>query len=355
VIAETSTDLNLSDDLSDPSGEMVGWDIGGANIKAARWSDGQWQVVQQPFAIWQRRDELIAALASISARLGVSSHAAVTITAELSDAFRTKREGITFVLDALRVALPETKLHIFGLDGQFHDLQAAYHNHMLVAAANWLATAVVVSRHFADCLLVDVGSTTTDIIPIQHRRVVAKGRHDPGRLVKGELLYTGALRTPVQAMVNRLPLWGSWCPVAAELFATIQDVHLLLDSLTPEESTSPTADGRPATAEFAAERLARVVCADIEMLTGNDIDLMARHIAAEQVRQISEAIMQVFSGSNVQGPVVAVGVGAFLAQAAAVRLEIPCQSSAKIWGDKAGDVAPAAAVAMLLSETLDHV
>ena len=338
-----------------PNVDVVGWDIGGANIKAARWSKAGWQVVQQPFAIWQRRDELTTALAGISARLGESSHAAVTITAELSDAFRTKREGIAFVLDALQAALPETNIQIFGLDGHFHDLQSAYNNHMLVAAANWLATALVVRRQFTDCLLVDVGSTTTDIIPIQHSRVVAKGRHDPGRLVEGELLYTGALRTPVQAMVNRLPLWGSWCPVATELFATAQDVHLLLGSLTPEECTSPTADGRPATPELAAERLARVVCADIEMLSDNDIHLMARYIAAEQVRQISEAIMQVISSNNVQGPVVAVGVGDFLAQAAAARLEIACQSPAKVLGKKAGEVAPAAAVALLLSEALDRV
>jgi probable H4MPT-linked C1 transfer pathway protein len=173
--------------------------------------------------------------------------------------------------------------------------------------------------------------------------------------VAGELLYTGALRTPVPAIANRLPLWGGWCPVAAELFATVQDVHLLLGNLTPEQCTSPTADGRPATAEFAAERLARVVCGDIEMLTGSEIQLMARYIAAEQLRQISEAMMQVISDSKVQGPVVAVGVGDFLAQAAATQLHLSYQSPTKILVDKVSDVAPAAAVALLLSEALDHV
>jgi uncharacterized hydantoinase/oxoprolinase family protein len=91
------------------------------------------------------------------------------------------------------------------------------------------------------------------------------------------------------------------------------------------------------------------------MLAEHDIRLIADHIAAEQVRQIGEAMMQVISGSSVRGPVVAVGVGGFLAQAAAARLEIDCQSPAKLWGEAANDVAPAAAVALLLSETLDHV
>ena len=65
--AEPSTAINLRDKLSSPSAEVIGWDIGGANIKAARWRDEGWQVVQQPFAIWQRRDELTAVIAAISA------------------------------------------------------------------------------------------------------------------------------------------------------------------------------------------------------------------------------------------------------------------------------------------------
>ena len=144
---------------------------------------------------------LTKALIQLSAQLGPSPRAAVTITAELSDAFRTKREGITFVLDAIQAALPKTELNIFGLDGQFHAPATAYEQPMLVAAANWLATALLVARDFTDCLLVDIGSTTTDIIPIRGGRVLAEGRNDPERLRQSELLYTGALRTPICAIV----------------------------------------------------------------------------------------------------------------------------------------------------------
>jgi len=140
----------------------VGWDIGGVNIKAARRDGGGWQIVQQPCAIWQQRAELTAILSNIAARFGPMPQAAVTITAELSDAFRTKREGVTFVIEAMQAALPHTPLKIFGVDGQFHDPADARQNHMLVAAANWLATARLVARKFPDCLLVDIGSTTTE-------------------------------------------------------------------------------------------------------------------------------------------------------------------------------------------------
>lgn len=326
----------------------VGWDIGGVNIKAARLGSESWEIVQQPCAIWQKRAELTAILIEIAARFGSMPQAAVTITAELSDAFRTKQEGVTFVIEAMQAALPHTTLKIFGVDGQFHAPAEARQNHMLVAAANWLATALVVARHFPDCLLVDIGSTTTDVIPIKAGQALARGRNDPERLLRGELLYTGALRTPVFALASSVPLWGQWCPVAAELFATAQDVHLLLGHLLPDQCLSPTADGRPATLEFAAERLARVVCADIEMLAAAEIQTMARYLAAEQVRQIAGAMAQVISAGDVSGPVVAVGVGTFLAQMAAVEVGRDCLRPESLLSGLAGNVAPAAAVALLL-------
>lgn len=328
---------------------VTGWDIGGANLKAARLSAEGLQIAQQPFAIWQQREELVEALVHLSAQLGPALRAAVTITAELSDAFRTKREGITFVLEAMQSAMPTTELKVFGLDGRFHDPSIAYERPLLVAAANWLATALLMAHDFADCLLVDIGSTTTDIIPIRGGQVLAEGCNDPERLVRGELLYTGALRTPICAMVQRVPLWGGWCPVAAELFATAQDVHLLLGHLPAEACTSPSADGRPVTPEFAAERLARVVCADVEMLSLEEIQAIASYIAAEQVNQIAEAMALVISGSDVHGPVVAVGVGTFLVQAAAARLGLECVRPAALLQAEASYVAPAAAVAFLLT------
>lgn len=328
-----------------------GWDIGGANIKAARLDRGGLRVVQRPFAIWQRRDDLAATVAELAAELGPAPHASVTMTAELSDAFRTKREGVTFVLDAMRAALPAARLTVFGVDGQFHDFAAGYADPLLVAAANWMATAQLVARDYSTCVLVDIGSTTADIIPIRGGQVLAHGRNDTERLVHGELLYTGALRTPVCAIVQRVPLWGRWCPVAAELFATAQDVHLILGSLTPEQCQSPTADGRPAGQPFAAERLARIVCADSELLSGEAIHNIARYIANEQVRQIARAIAQALS-AGAGGRLVAAGAGVFLAEAAAAQLGLDCVTLAAKLGASASCAAPAAALALLLDEQL---
>ena len=197
---------------------------------------------------------------------------------------------------------------------------------MLVAAANWMATASLLARHCSNCLLVDIGSTTTDVIPIVDGIVVARGRDDPSRLIHGELLYTGVGRTNVCAIVQRVPLWGYWCPVSAELFATIQDVYLLLGDLQPEACTQPNGRRPSCYPPFAAERLARVVCADAEMLSSDEIQAIARHIALEHTRQIVNAISQVNARNDVHGPLIASGAGAFLVQTAAQQLGLPCHS-----------------------------
>jgi uncharacterized hydantoinase/oxoprolinase family protein len=153
-------------------------------------------------------------------------------------------------------------------------------------------------------------------------------------------------------------LWGYWCPVSAELFATAQDVYSLLGYLEPEECTSPTADGRPATPTFAAERLARVVCADAEMLSSDEIQAIAQHVAAEQIRQIGGAIGQVRARSDVHGSLIASGVGTFLVRIAADQLGYPCQPFMEVLDlgelsvseENVTVAAPALAVAILLSD-----
>ena len=141
--------------------------------------------------------------------------------------------------------------------------------------------------------MLDVGSTTADVIPIAAGRVAAEGRTDLDRLLAGELVYTGALRTNLAAIAPRVPVRGRWCPVASELFAISADVHLILGHLAPEAYTCPTPDGRAASVECARERVARLVCADVEQLEPAEIEAIAAYLHAEQVRQIEAAARQV--------------------------------------------------------------
>jgi probable H4MPT-linked C1 transfer pathway protein len=330
---------------------ILGWDIGGANVKAALVETGRDRVqvatASRPFEIWKDKNALPAVMLAVAADLGPPTRTAITMTAELSDAFRTKREGVGFVLDAALAVTPGP-LAVFCTDGRFVDAGTARDNPLRVAAANWMATALLVAHHVSDAILIDIGSTTTDITPIEGGRAMAEGRTDPERLLAGELLYTGAVRTNVAAIVPEVPLRGRPCPVAAELFAVAGDVHVLLGSLDPDAYTSPTPDGRPPTSDFAAERLARVVCADVEMLTPGAIVQIAQAVADAQVSQLATALKRVAARLPQPPEVIVTGLGAFLGVSAAEACRLPVRNLADVLGVEVGLAAPAVAIAWLL-------
>src|SRR6185436_19575645 len=132
------------------------------------------------------------------------------------------------------------------VDGSFVDVAHAIDDPIAVAAANWVATAHVAAQTHPNVLLIDVGTTTTDIIPIVGGRVVAHGRTDPDRLASGELVYIGAVRTPVEAIASHVPIDGRTAGVSAEAFALAGDVHVWRGRLAPEDYSAATPDGRPA-------------------------------------------------------------------------------------------------------------
>ena len=335
-------------------GPILGWDVGGANVKAARiGAEGESapQVLERPFALWREPHRLPAVLCETADRLGGAGTMAVTMTAELADCFATKREGVAFVLDAFRTAFPDVRPWVYGVDGRFRSAEAARRRPHRVAAANWMASATLVARTFPGALFLDVGSTTTDVIPIVGGRVAARGRTDPARLRTGELVYTGALRTPVCAVVRSVPLRGRRCRVAAETFAIAADVHLWRGRIAEDEYTCETPDNRGRGRAEAGARLARMVCADLEMLGPGDITAIAEHVARAQVRQIASGVRQVMRRLGSACPRVAVlaGQGAFLARAAVEEAGLATRDMADGLGPAAARAAPAAAVAYLLA------
>ncbi len=334
-------------------GAVLGWDVGGVNTKAARVSDSVVSVVTAPYELQRAPAALVPTLRRLADDLGAvgGEPHAVTMTAELSQLFRTKREGVGFVLDALETAFPGGILRVYTVDGAFIAPHEARERPLDVAASNWAATAALVAQVEPDAILIDIGTTTTDIIPVVSGRVAATGRTDPARLLSGELVYTGALRTPAEALVREVPLPGGPAGVSAEGFALSGDALLWLGRLQPADYTAVTPDGRPALREFAGERLARLVCADREMLDSEAIDGIALAIAEAQIAQVVRGVERVHDRHPALRRAVVAGLGDFIAAEAARRAGLATVALSGLLGS-AARAAPAAAVALLLAEEM---
>jgi probable H4MPT-linked C1 transfer pathway protein len=335
---------------------VAGLDVGGAHVKAARLTGGRVVAVTQIASpLWQGIDRLEAALAEARAVLGAVDRVGVVLTAELADTFENRRDGVAQVALRIAQAFGNETVFVYAGPAGLVPLAAAANHVRGVASANWHATASVVALALPDALLVDIGSTTADLVPVRAGAVAATGYTDAERLTAGELVYTGATRTSLMAVAERVPFAGTWQPLMNEHFATIADVHRLTGTLPDGVDQHATADGRGQSVAESRARLARLLGRDTEDASEAEWRAVAHHLAERQLRALHDAAAQVLSRTSLpdDAPVVAAGIGAFLADRLAARLARPVVPFSVLIGvapeaaDWAGRAAPAVAVGLL--------
>ena len=280
---------------------VLGLDVGGANIKALLLEvlEGKirkLETLRFYWPLWKLgKNSVVEGIKRVKQQLGDTEGIVLTTTAEVCDIFESKREGIKEVISSVKEVYPETKIRTVTVNGKLVDENHASNKPLEIASANWYATGYLASKFFENCLVIDIGSTTTSIIPVIDGKVQAVGKTDVEKLSVGELVYTGLLRTNISFIAQRVPIRGYWTSVSPELFALTADVYLVLNQIKEEEYTTETADNRGRSRSECLARLARVVCADSNMLSEDELELLARFIRFKQINMIAEALWQVCS------------------------------------------------------------
>lgn len=317
--------------------KIIGIDIGGANTKLAS-ADGE--IIELHYIPLWKDTRLPTALEEIAEEhnpQGVS----VVMTGELADCFEDKEAGIRFIMESVDNAF-DCDIKYVDSEGHFYDGSGDLRK---LAAANWAASANLIGAEIGDCIFVDMGSTTSDIIPIKGGKHAA-GISDFSRLVRSELVYSGVLRTNLAYLLDSLDMAAGKCRVSSELFATTADAYLILGDIAEDIYTCETADGAGKSKTDAMRRLARVVCADLTEVSPDDIYRIAEQVKDRQVTVLTEAISQV-AERNELDRIVSAGIGEFLIRDAAKRLGFECISVAQEWGYEISKVFPAYAAARM--------
>ena len=337
---------------------VIGWDIGGAHLKAAKVVNGRVEATAQAATpLWLGLETLHAAFDALKDQLGGADAHAVTMTGELCDAFASRREGVAgLAAIAVQRLAPAPARFWAGAAGFAGEADVETHA-AVIASANWRATAEVVGLRLRDALLVDIGSTTADLIPIVAGKVAAIGSDDAGRLAAGELVYAGMSRSFVMAMASQAPFRGAWTPLMNEYFASSADVYRILGALPDGADRMATADGREKTVPASSARLARMVGREADEAGVSEWRALARWFAEAQTRAICDAAFLRLSRGDLpaEAPVVAAGIGFSIAAEVARRLDRPSRTFASLIGApaEASSCAPAAAVAILAAALRD--
>jgi probable H4MPT-linked C1 transfer pathway protein len=303
---------------------IFGWDVGGAHVKVSL-TDGHGAVLdiaQWACPLWQGLDHLERTIDLVFERWPVAQTAAaqhaVTMTGEMVDLFEDRAQGVRAIAAALAQRLGP-RLRFYAGDAGWLTPQTCAAGWRSVASANWLATARWVAARVSDALLVDIGSTTTDIIPLAGGCVVARAATDAGRLATGELVYQGVVRTPLCGIAQRIEFAGAAVNVMNEWFATTADVYRLTGELAPQYDLYPSADQGPKTQSASRTRLARMIGRDAHEADPAEWRRFALRWRELQMREIGVNLARVTAAHPelAAAPLVGAGCGRFLAAALA--------------------------------------
>ena len=329
--------------------QVLGLDIGGANIKAAT-ADGTFTQARY-LPLWNQSFRLVEVLRDIVNNVE-SDFLAVTMTGELADCFESKQQGVQFICDAvLEVARSPHNVFVYRIDGDWIQPAQCGEQWNSVAASNWhaIATIAAASNPNQSNILLDIGSTTTDIIPLNSGAVVPHNLSDVDRLLNSQLLYWGIQRTPICALIEIADLDNRQIPLAREIFATTQDAFLITGDTTEDPDCYDTTDGKPATRQYAHARLARSVCECPTQFSIQDASTFAQQIKDRLVSLLDDGLSQVIQSMQ-QPPqqIILTGHGNFLTDM--IKLQLPI---IHLFSSERSRVAPAYAVAMLLEQHLE--
>jgi len=291
---------------------ILGFDIGGANTKTALLEIENNSINKcfsniEYFPFWEKTlHDIPAMFRRVVEKLLIHNNLiledvnfiSITITAELSDAFQTKREGIITIVNALEQIFEKEKMFFINNKNEFSSLDQVKSDPISVAAANWVSTSLFLGKFVPKCILIDAGSTTIDVIPILNSVPVSKGKNDVERLMNRELIYTGGLRATIPSITHFVPYKDKMIRISFEKFALVSDVHRILKNISETEYINDTADNRSKALNDCYARLARMICMDHESISMKELDIIAKYIYDKQIAMISSDIKELMVNLN---------------------------------------------------------
>ena len=333
----------------------LGLDVGGANVKAAlvvhsatgNRTAGGWTL---PFELFRDRDGLAGLLESLRWRTKPDG-VALTMTGELCDCYKSRSAGARWILRQVETAMAGLQTTVFDCEGDQVSMSRAMRLPLTVASANWAVTLRWAAENGLDNgLVVDIGSTTTDILPVKNGAPAARGRDDYSRAGEGELVYTGYLRTHASIVAPRIVVRGKEMDSCPEYFAIAGDAYLVLGDINARQYTCPTPDGGARTKAAAARRLCRMALSDLESLGMEEAINIARQVAsahaAKLTRAVDEIVMRETWGMKVDLSLI--GPGGFILEKA-MRRRREIQLVGRLGGSDTSNIDPAWCAAMLYS------
>ena len=292
----------------------IGWDIGGANTKICVF-DSNFNIIRVEcinINIWSNFIELNNLFNKISKdySLDIISNY-ITITAESCDNFSDRKNGILSILKNCNSFILGHKLFYTNQD-RYIDFDSAKNNPEILYSTNWILTSKFVNKSDNIHLIIDIGSTTTDLI---YKNIdVEENINDHLRLINNTLLYAGVIRTPISMLLNKVSYFSKSIPLVNEVFSTTGDVFNLTNDINFEKLDYLGADNLEYSKENSFKRLARSIGLDYQKEMQSEIIKISHMIKKELANIIFKKIKLLYGDELKNITMSSIGEGSFLAK-----------------------------------------
>lgn len=208
------------------------------------------------------------------------------------------------------VSLSENNIFYYSKNGNFKTL-SEFKSRDIAGCYNWCITRAFIKANCdKDCLLIDCGSSSTDIVPINLKKSNENyAIHE--RILKNELLYLGMRRTIVQTITNNVLINSNYINVVGEPTTTIGDINYILGYINKEEySIGTNILTEHILNEKAYFNIARLLCGDLNTFDEKTLKEICKYISSKTVEKIKDAIENVIRDNFDHIPYIVVcGIG----------------------------------------------
>ena len=335
---------------------FLGLDIGGAHVKAVGVDESQKVcfIFYEKCPVWESFFLLRQTLEKLLKTLGTNNTIfGITITAELSDCFKNRKYGAKQIF---KLCL-DLNIDFYFFSSKTQNFKKKI-NYIDICSMNWLATGKYLKDRINEGVIIDFGSTTTDLVVIKNKKVINKYFTDYERINNFELIYTGLTRTPLFALSEKIILGNKSYYLIPEFFSSTADLYRVNKTLKKNLDLYDTSDKRSKTQLSSLRRISRNFGIDLDKQNIVLMNQLVKNLIEVQKKFIFNSLNKLIKINNINSklPLILCGIGQDILEQSAKDFGYDTvRFSSYLKGNKtkrfhASMHAPAAACACLISK-----
>lgn len=231
-------------------------------------------------------------------------------------------EGMRHAASIIKMLFPRQKVFFIRTDGELININDIFEFEDSEASAfgctNYLGTSIIARKNFNEGLAIDMGTISTSIIPIINGEIDPVAKYNPKgymqhRYTTGKHIWYGVMSTALIHITNKAKTKKANYNLILRSCST-NTLCTILNIVDPRVSNVHVSDSsKISSLELAYMNLAETVGLDINSISSDELDEIAKDIYYQMISTLSDNIRNIIANMNYKNfndlKVLAAGLG----------------------------------------------